>query len=821
MNHPEVLKCGRDSLSYCKIPVRKVFIFIAALLLFCIAPVNGQDLISRLQADYPQAVLSSECSTAPYGGCTITLPPAVMGSPYLFTVKLLQPVQNPNVDFLTNPCPGADNLTFTYVPGPPPLINVTIPASRICTATSTSRFIEVQVTVEDAGGGIDTQNFLVPLPRKPVKVALVLDISGSMRLPTPGDLINARRWDVLKVAVNTFMEKFELLRSPFDSVALTYFTTYTIQPSYPTVKNFIEITPHNSPTLSSTIINNDMAPPKDPLYLTAMGLGLLDAKSKLRNNTPSADAANKAVVLFTDGYQNVFPRVDPTGGVNLENGEKLNDCGVSPCTEEQKIRYYTIGIGAINVPEVLTYIAINNYGETRNTTTGEASEFITFFDNTWETMLYTSSPQNVGRKTGYLNAGTASYNFRINRNIRTVIFELISAECDSVEAVIRKDGKVLIPEVTRSSKLHKLLSFRLPAVAENQPVYSEGEWEVSLAGNSARKFMLACFADDHFLKYSIGQNKPSNTVGDSIKLSARLEYNGKPMLPSGIVVEAVILKPGDDIGNMLSVYLTPDSISTDDVEDPAQQKYHTLLANDSSFYRALLPEEQIVTLTADSTGLFTGNFTQTELSGVYTVIYNLRGEIPMNGSFERIKTSQALFHFGKVEEEAPVVVNNPPAPSTQPKDTVNKVIKVRPKNKYGYYMGPGYKSKFQVAVTFSRPVKASASMLPAGGGNSNPYVTEIRDNLDGSYLFYIANLPARSNPFIEIKIRDEVLYKGKLYRTPLWLILVLIILAILIYWSHSLKQSNTRIYKIILWIIALILLLLLILQRLGYIQWFF
>lgn len=309
------------------------------------------------------------------------------------------------------------------------------------------------------------------------------------------------------------------------------------------------------------------------------------------------------------------------------------------------------------------------------------------------------------------------------------------------------------------------------------------------------------------------------------------------MINNDIKVKALILKPGDDLGNLLATYQTPDSMQTNDVDDLAQQKLQSLLVNDSSFYNALLPKEQIVELIQDINGIYSGSYNQTELTGVYKIIYLINGTIPIYGSIERSRIGNAIFVFGNVVKETPEVVDNstvntvtaidttgttPPdsTGTSNQKDKNLTILKIRPKNKFGYFMGPGYKSNIHIAINPGRKAIKTASLLPLQPSNSDPYIKEVRDNLDGSYYIFIAGIAPRTNPVIEIKIRDEVLYHGKVCPVPTWIYFLLIILLILLILMRYFKSKNVRIYKTILWVIALLIFILILLQYYGILKFF-
>jgi hypothetical protein len=153
------------------------------------------------------------------------------------------------------------------------------------------------------------------------------------------------------------------------------------------------------------------------------------------------------------------------------------------------------------------------------------------------------------------------------------------------------------------------------------------------------------------------------------------------------------------------------------------------------------------------------------------------------------------------------------------------VLQIRPKNKYGYFMGPGYVNKIWAKINpgkVQKPVINKSSLFgsnpPAAG---EPYISYIYGTLDGRYYIYVSDVKERTNPKIEIKVGSELYYSGKIFRIPCWFYLLLIVLIILIIIIRYLKSKNKKIYELLLWIFTVICLLILILHYLGYLRFLY
>ncbi|MCK5171731.1 MAG: fibronectin type III domain-containing protein [Bacteroidales bacterium] len=151
------------------------------------------------------------------------------------------------------------------------------------------------------------------------------------------------------------------------------------------------------------------------------------------------------------------------------------------------------------------------------------------------------------------------------------------------------------------------------------------------------------------------------------------------------------------------------------------------------------------------------------------------------------------------------------------------ILTIRPKNKFGYYLGPGFKRKISLKFKIKgpKPVAHKSSMQDEPQEQRpapEPYLKHIKDNLDGSYYLIVANVLPKTNPNIIISIGDEVYYDGPINgKLPIWFyILIIIILLILIILRFT--KSKRKFLMYILWILLIILLLIFYLHRTGFLN---
>ena len=640
------------------IPIFKGFKFLFFLFFFISTLNVHAQIISRDGDKYlPDGEVPTICETNPSdANCIIILPPSLPGIDYHFQIPLINEADRPSCIFTI--------IQTTTCESGSPIPNSTsgdidMPAASRCIPDGDNNYLEIEVMVIKGAEPPDNQKYRLPILRNPVKVALVLDISGSMGWVIPGG--TDIRWNVLKKALELFTTKLEISQQPGDSISLTYFTHYIIDPNLPIGNGFIEITTdETNPSSTDTIIKDING--RNPLYATAMGLGLLDGKGKLGNNADIG--ARKIVLLFTDGLQNINPKVNSDGSTFNTVPDKLNDC--PPCSIQDSVYYYTIGLGSsLLVPAILAEIATANGGVSLSVMTGESTETAIhdFFQGQFANMLEGGSPQIVGRKIGNLSSGDVTYKFKINNAVSRVFFELIYDEDANIDISIKKGNLEFEDQLVKiTGDFYKIVNVEFPII-NDEVIYGGGEWEVTISGESSDQFHLTCFTDDHFLKYPSNLDASIYKTGDTIKFNSYLKYAGESLISEYDSVSVVLIKPGDDIGHLLATYATELTDTLTDYTDDAQNKLVTLLNNDESFFSALLPEEQIIKLENNGNGNFSGIYTNTDLTGVYQALFLIKGEIPSMGNFERIKQLSAVMEFGQLVGENPTVMQDTEIPS--------------------------------------------------------------------------------------------------------------------------------------------------------------
>ncbi|MBA4322983.1 MAG: hypothetical protein C0408_09230, partial [Odoribacter sp.] len=566
---------------------------------------------------------------------------------------------------------------------------------------------------------------------------------------------------------------------------------------------------------------------RHPLNLTAMGKGLMDGKNKLLLGSPGL---KKHVILFTDGMQNVFPRVNADGNT-LEDGSVLNDAAPA-----EQIRYHTMGVEAAGFsPTILTGIASTSYGK-YHLNNGTASDYVTFFESILVDMLSGSSPQIVFRETGYHNGTESIQEYILNNNISKMVIRLEYPANAGLTMKIEKDGVEIVPDSQLPGSFYLQNSFLFPSRKSTSSVQSGGKWKVRIFGRQTANYRIVGIADDHFFKFTCTLNKPLYTVGDSLNMTVKIRYADDPLTDASNKILALVLKPGEDLGDLLSRTDTPELHDTLDVTSEAQQKFLQLLQTDTAFFNALLPTRRLIQLTHTGEGIYTGSFDSTGFAGIYKIYFLLNGAIPGKGNFQRLELQDALFNFGRLDtKETEISVTVDPAstaPATGTSGTgTTATITVRPVNKYTKYLGPGFDTQIKVDVK-DRPFSFKPKWIPlfphgkimkSGIADDSIQVREIKDMLNGSYNIVLVNIPENSDPFLRVTVMGEVLKTSRLSQfcskgssDSLWIIIISIFFIIILILRYF--KSMGPIYRLPQWfmvIIILIWLIIIVLQKTG------
>jgi von Willebrand factor type A domain. len=615
-----------------------------------------------------------------------------------------------------------------------------------------------------------------------VDVVLVLDRSGSM-----GAALGAgTRWSALRQSVQNFMLAYETLR-PQDRTSVTYYDT-DLNPLSAVCPGLISN--NSTPALSVQLAGELNSPAYQPHGLTAMGLGLQNAQSKLTDATRSRN-----ILLITDGEQNVNPKV------NL-NGQGYSDGSSIP----DGLRITTIGIGnpSGTVNTTLQNLAQATNGSYNITLDGNAFTFeggnvlgdlSSGFGNNFMTMLQDNSPQMIDKTSTAIpanNTPVTLQEFPLNKAVNKLLLEFVVPRSFEVPQLaqllsrirVTKDGSPVLnyaqPVWSGNYTNTILLVFDFKSRRGSQPPLNpEGKWSVAISDSTLRLgyCKLTSIADDHRLhiKRTWGNKNPK--VQDDFPVTVHIDWLGLPVKDAK--VDLLVMVPGKDLGQLLSEAANVQLSDSADAGSPGVQKFNHLLATDSSFRKALEATGTLVTLTQTGNGKYEGAFKNLPVAGMYRLVYRISSKDSAAGEFQRFVSESFYTSFSNVDltkSNVTTVINDG-----------QLVMNLKPITSYGVLIGPAMGSAFSVT-------------------NPAIKIANVVDHQDGSYTI---TFEGNINDTTSIQILGQTVHTGKLqdagkggsvidklhdwlrdHGIPVWLFwLVLLLLLILILWFIFRKKN--------------------------------
>jgi hypothetical protein len=572
--------------------------------------------------------------------------------------------------------------------------------------------------------------------RDPVDVALVLDFSGSMLSPACGGC--DPKHEVLKDAVELFVQLWNVLTIPADRFGLNYFRTnineFLVGGSalFPAAPN------------AAAIIGDVRG--QTPSNATAMGGGIQQAVNRLTDATRPRN-----IILFTDGMQNVNPMVDATTFVidNVPGRTNSNVNPTMPATDLNAalgIKVNTIGVGATPAfVDLLDDIASQTNGLFKLTTAPD-DDLRRFYVEDLVDVLRTFSPQLIAYRYATLPADSAIQVFTTNVTARQVVFKLSwkRAAGGGAQMGIRvvKNGV----DLTRygriiSGPFYRIFTINVPTTVSGQPVTPGGDWQVFVSGVKGTRYEIAGLVEEETLEYEFSLGTSPRAAGAPIPLSVRLSFAGQPV--TNAQVTARVLAPRQSLATLLATNATPAAPPGFQYETGATvaQRKLQLLLGQPAFRTAMLPDTSAITFTNNGNGTYSASFAATAQTGAYTVIFSVNGQRADIGTYERTEIRSISVRFGTplLATSSVSAVPAGRAPAGQRWE-----LTLRPRDSNGNYLGPDYGHAIVVTVNGAR------------------LTTPPVDRLDGSYLFqFTSNRPPAATD-ISITVLGQPLYTGPL-----------------------------------------------------------
>lgn len=654
-------------------------------------------------------------------------------------------------------------------PGAPISSAATVNITGTPTETGTFSFTLI-VTNEDLS---QTRNREIEVRiSRDLQVALVLDRSGSM-----GAMLGATtRWEALKNAVASFVNKYQALNRPSDQLTLTYFDTDVI-PASACCNGLTTVTPALPGTVTTDLLANN------PTGLTNLGKGIEVSQTKL-----SDPNKGRSILVFTDGQQNQPPMVS-------NNGQNIGATPIPGNGAPGNIKMFTIGLhapGATN--QMLQNLAGHTGGTYNHTETG--NDLDAAFDAALTSILAGSSPQLISRNITKINPGGGMQKlqeFQLNNRVEKLLLEFTY------------DRKFEIPQLVQTLYQTRVLynganvTFRAkPSFAGNytnsllltysfggdvsSPLSPEGKWEVFMSDSVVKisQVKLTSLADDHYFHMNRTLGNLAPKVQDQYPVTMQLDWLGHPI--KNATVDVLVRRPGEDLGHLLGT--NPFVAKLSDAQDagsPGQQKFDQLLASDSVFRNLLLTKsENTFPLTHKENGKYEGTFNGLTVSGTYNLLFRIRAVDSAGGTIERFHEESFYTTFAGVD----------PAKSsiTTSIDNGILIMNIKPVTKYkDYLVGPGYGDAFTVS-------------------NSAIKIDKVVDNQDGSYVITFSGSVSESTT---LTLAGQEVHTGKLEDAgksgsfidkikawleslglPAWTIWLILLLILLLIWLAARKKKK-------------------------------
>ncbi len=574
--------------------------------------------------------------------------------------------------------------------------------------------------------------------RDPADVALVLDLSGSMltaACPTCDPKLQ-----VLKDAVELFVQLWTVLTIPDDRLGVNYFRT-NISELIIGGNALFPATPN-----AAAVISDVQSQTTVPANLTAMGGGIQTAVNRLTDATRPRN-----VILFTDGMQNVNPMVNTSTFV-IENQAGVTNSNVNPTSPATDlnaaldIKVNTIGVGATPAfVDLLDDIAAETNGLFKLTTAPD-DDLRRFYVEELIDVLRQSSPQLLGYRHGRVGADSATETFSTNVSARRVVLKLSWKRGATMRFSVQKDGA----DVTRLGRIirgpfYQIFMMDLPATFSGQQITPGGEWRLRISGGEGTPYEAAAIVDEEELEYELTVGGKRHAAGAPLPLGVRLTFGGQPVTDARVT--ARVLAPRQALGTLLSTTATPAVPAGFQYETgatAAQRKYQLLL-RDNAFQAALRPQDSPITLQSNGNGTYSATFTSTAVAGPYTVIFQIEGQRPDIGTYQRTEARSVTVSFGTplltASDLRVIAVERTPTGQRYE-------LSVRPVDRSGNYLGPDYGHAIVVAVD---GVVVRGTPL---------------DRLDGSYVFPLVTTRPPDLTTVKVTVMDRPLYDGTLSGIP-------------------------------------------------------
>ena len=354
---------------------------------------------------------------------------------------------------------------------------------------------------------------------------------------------------------------------------------------------------------------------------------------------------NRIIILLTDGEQNLNPMVDQTiadkisclSGFSPANGITMTDNTVATRPNwgglgtnqiilssgpYARVKIYSIDIGA-NTTQVQDVLQnLSNQSGAHFAGSQSPSDVNAFFVQITKDWLQGCSPRILDSRNGKtISLSQPSVEaFHVNDSIQTLTVNFFATDepFTSANIIVYKDGQAVgnLPIKTEHPQPNSIL---LQVDLQQNPGFSTaGLWEFRIFDVKPVSYRVTAFAEDKRIHHELSLgNNPKYYAGDDLPVSFIADYQGVGL--SGGVAQAVLFRPGDDLGDLTANAPTPIDLSPFEPGGSLARAKIDRLMKDSIFRKKLYDEQRIITLKDLGNGSYTGTFKNNIVTGSYRV----------------------------------------------------------------------------------------------------------------------------------------------------------------------------------------------------------
>ncbi len=575
------------------------------------------------------------------------------------------------------------------------------------------------------------------------EIVYVLDASGSMNDLLPnGD----SRWQSLQTNLQSHINSLSVLEPGLDINDTWTAALFGDGVTRVTKGNFFN-------NITSTTVIPTGTPANG---WTPMGAGLHFAYSQLFTGLGQiGQGKRRMLVLLTDGEQNRNPYVEMSPlrlalrpGQDPPNGEIMTDITNPPRTYPaigntvynlegvnaaaiRSVGLYAVDIGANSTQVEATLSALAT-----NSTSGDAvgsldaARIADFFDEAAQEWLNTSSPRILdkrnGNSRGFDNPGVEAFTVNDSVHVLTLKFYTSDQLSTSAQVSVTKNGVFVNPTMIKRVEDHTVL-VQFNFAKDTSLPSPAGQWVATFWDFKPNNYNVAAFVEDKMIHHDLKLGNGSKLyAGDDLNVKFNVDYRGVGM--DGDTVQAFLLRPGDDLGDLVAKAPPVQAGQTHLFSSSAQAKFD-FYALDGATLLKMKDEERIITLQDDGNGNYSGVFKGNEVTGIYEVFIRAKGTHPYAKKWQGWTMEGAFFDFSRPED------------ITLQREIIDLgngqyTVRVTPVNKFGRRMGPGQEDRIRFTT--------------------NPgTLSGFTDKLDGTYETTLT-APVGTNPVISIFVIDQL-----------------------------------------------------------------